>query len=164
MSEVRFSDVRIATVPAMRVACFRVASPTPEDDAAAHARQWLAAHGLTATRFFGFDVAVPPEQARHDVRGYEVWAVLPPDAPAGTGAPIRDVPGGLYAVLTVFDAFDDPFKWIPEGWKRLQRWVGRSAEYRAAEHQWLEEIVTDGRRRHLAAYFPVTAAWVESAA
>lgn len=163
MSEVRFSEVRVAAVPAMRVASFRVISPTPEDDAAAHARQWLAAHGLAAERFFGFDVAVAPEQERHGLRGYEVWAVLPPGVPSA-GAAVRDVPGGLYAVMTVFDAFDDPFKWIPEGWKHLQHWVGRSAEYRAAGHQCLEEIVMDGRRRHLAVYYPVTAAWIESAA
>lgn len=148
----------------MRVACFQAVSATPEDDAAQHARQWLTLRGLPAGRRFGFDVPVSPEQRRRGLRGYEVWAVLPSDAPPSGGAPVRDFPGGLYAVMTIYDPFDNPFTVIPEGWKRLQAWVAGSAEYQPAGHQCLEEVVKEGRSRHLAIHYPVTAAWIASAA
>lgn len=160
----RFSEVRIEVVPPMRVACFQAVSSTPEDDAAQHVRQWMSIRGLPAGRLFGFDVPVSPEQRRHGLRGYEVWAVIPPETGASGGAAIREFPGGLYAVMTIHEAFDDPFTLIPEGWTRLAKWVGSSAEYHGAGHQGLEEIVKDGRARHLVIYYPVTAAWIASAA
>ena len=160
----RFSEVRIEVVPPMRVACFRAISATPEDEAAQHLRQWMSIRGLPAGRVFGFDVPVPPEPQRHGLRGYEVWGVIPPDAGPSGGTTVRGFPGGLYAVMTIHDAFDDPFTLIPEGWTRLSKWVGSSAEYHEADHQHLEEIVKDGRARHLAIYYPVTAGWIASAA
>lgn len=167
------SEVRIVTLPPMQVACCRVVSATPEIDAWQRMQGWAEQHGLAgAVRNFGFDTAASVEQQPGDpqpagLRGYELWFVLePPLEPAAAQAWEDDAPpevrvrsfaGGLYAQMTIYDPFVDPFARIPAGWSRLHQWVADHRQYEAAEHQCLEEAVEEDGQRNLVLYYPVAA-------
>jgi len=70
-----YGRVQVKTLGALRVACFKAASLTPEDDSFKHMEEWLSRQDIknpAATRKFGFDVEVSPEQQKKGLRGYEV--------------------------------------------------------------------------------------------
>jgi len=116
--EDHYGKVEIRTLKPMRVACYRAASKTPEEDAHAFLRKWVTEHrakGARPPRFFGFDVGVSEEQRSAGLRGYEVWATVPATVKPSEGVLIRKFPGGLYAVLRITDPFTDPFEVIPRG-------------------------------------------------
>ncbi len=159
MADERYSEVRIETVSPLHVACYRAVSQTPEDDVLRLMQDWIVRRKLPpSARSFGFDVEVTPEQQQAGLRGYELWKSVPDDAQPADGVTIRDFGGGLYAVVTIRGAFDDPFRWIPAGWQALYNWVQVSTEYRPAGHQMLEEVVARDGRRDLDIFFPVAPA------
>lgn len=142
--EDHYGKVEIRTLKPMRVACYRAASKTPEEDAHAFLRKWVTEHrakGARPPRFFGFDVGVSEEQRSAGLRGYEVWATVPATVKPSEGVLIRKFPGGLYAVLRITDPFTDPFEVIPAGWHRLVRWAEESDRYEHAHFRELEESV-----------------------
>jgi hypothetical protein len=167
MNDPRFSEIHVGELPPLRVVSCREISATPEEDVSRQISEWMAEQKLPPLRTFGFDVEVAPEQAAAGLRGYELWAAAPPGVELGEEMQMRDFRGGLYAVMTIFDAFDDPFARIPAGWEHLHNWVTASRQYEGAEHQMLEEVVSqwgvaggagaheDGLRRHLVIYYPV---------
>lgn len=156
MDEQRYSDVQIQTLEPQHVACYRVVSPTPEDDVHRFMKDWLVRQNLgRPVREFGFDVDVNPDQQKAGLRGYEVWKVVPASVQPSDGVTIRDFEGGLYAMMTIYKPFSDPFKWIPYGWKSLHQWVIESDRYRGAGHQWLEELIGEDHQADLALYHPV---------
>ena len=72
--------VSIETLAPMRVACYRAASLSPEEDGAKYMLEWWRRQGGGAPgRHFGFDVDVTPEQQKEGLRGYEIWLVVPED-------------------------------------------------------------------------------------
>jgi DNA gyrase inhibitor GyrI len=163
MNDPRYSEIHICELPPMHVVSFRAVSTTPEEDVSRHLAEWMATQVLPPLRTFGFDVEVPFEQQAAGLRGYEVWVVAPAGVVLDDDMTAREFDGGLYAVMTIFDAFDDPFASIPAGWEYLHHWVQANPQYEGAEHQMLEEVVTepaaaeDEPRRHLAIYYPIAA-------
>jgi DNA gyrase inhibitor GyrI len=164
MNDPRYSEIHIRELPPMRVVSYRAISATPEEDAARQVAEWTAEQQLPhALRNFGFDVEVSPEQQKAGLRGYELWLAVPPDIEPGEEMAVRRFLGGLYAVMTIYDALDDPFGRIPEGWQYLHQWVQANPQYEPAEHQMLEEVIVaaadseDAQRRHLVIYYPVAA-------
>ncbi len=136
------SEVSIETLQPIRVACYRVASVSPEEDGWKYIMDWWRKQsGGVPGRRFGFDVDVTPEQQKNGLRGYEVWLTIPLEAQSSAGVTVCDFAGGLYAVQTLHNPFVDPFARIPAGWKALHEWVIGSSQYRSGEHQWLEELV-----------------------
>ena len=156
MNNGRFSAIDFETLSSLRVACYRAASPTPEDDASRYMEDWVTRQNVKRpVRHFGFDVDVTAEQSKAGHRGYEVWITVPTDVQPSAGMTIRDFPGGLYAVMTIHKPFDDPFALIPTGWKKLHEWVIQSDRCRGAGHRWLEEMIAGDGANDLKLYHPV---------
>lgn len=148
MEKNHYGRVRVKTVDALRVACLRAASLTPEDDSLKHMEEWLFRQDIkdpAEIRKFVFDVEVSPEQQRKGLRGYEVWYAVPNNVKASGGVKIREFRGGLYAVMRVTDPFSNPFEVIPAGWNRLVGWAKTNAEYVIGKRQCLEEQIGTGK-------------------
>jgi len=144
MEKSHYGRVRIKELKPMRVACYRAASATPENDSIEHMKKWLAKQefgGKSRVRRFGFDAEVTPEQQTKGLRGYEVWMSVPGDVKSSGGVTVKDFAGGIYAVMRIDDPFTNPFEVIPGGWNRLVGWVKTSDEYGFGKHQYLEEHV-----------------------
>jgi len=142
--EEHYGKVAIRTLRPMRVACYRAVSRSPEEDAHAFLRKWVAERrgkGARPPRFFGFDVEVDPDQRDAGLRGYEVWGTVPAGVTPSEGVVIRRFPGGRYAVMRITDPFTKPFEVIPAGWGRLVRWVKESEGFEVFGCQELEESV-----------------------
>jgi hypothetical protein len=157
MEPINHSDIGIETLPAMRVGRRRAISLDPENDASGFIRAWLEKRELvrSTTRTFGFDVDILAEDSQAGKRGYEIWATVPEGTPPGDGVTLETYQGGLYATLTLYKPFDDPFSQIPNGWKLLHRWVIGSERYQGGQHQWLEEKICHADGDDLKLYYPV---------
>ena len=153
------SEVDIETLPPMIVGSYRAISPTPEHDSTNYILAWLAESNLknNDTRIFGFDVEVTTEDSQAGKRGYEIWASVPAGTQASDGVKLEAFQGGLYATLTLHRPFEDAFRTIPSGWKRLHEWVIRSEQYQGAQHQWLEEKLDYEDGSDLKLYHPIVA-------
>jgi len=96
-------DVKIVTLPPMRVMCFNGFGPSPEGQAYTKTRDWLKAKGLREDgkerRFFGYDNPSPAPGSPN--YGYDVWVTVDETVTAEMGGRIIDFPGGLYAVTRV---------------------------------------------------------------
>ncbi len=150
--------MRIEALKPMRVARFRAVGKEPEHVATGYLKRWLMDRRVPnprAVRIFGFDVDVSPAEKKKQFRGYEVWATVPGGVRPGQGVRIRDVPGGLYAVLRVTDALVDPYARIPAGWQRLSEWVQGNPSVHLTEGLCLEEHVQGRGTMHLDLFVPV---------
>jgi hypothetical protein len=157
--EQHFGAIRIESLDAMRVACYRAASPTPEEDGSRYIDEWVARQPVNGpVRRFGFDVDVTPEEHQAGWRGYEVWRNVGAQVQPGEGVTIKDFAGGLYAVMTLDKPFGDPFSIIPAGWKYLHEWVIASSKYQSGSHQWMEELLARKDGEDLKLYHPVAPA------
>lgn len=158
MEKNHYGRVQVKTLGALRVAFYRAASLTPEDDSFKHMEEWLSRQDIknpAAVRKFGFDVEVSPEQQRKGWRGYEVWCAVPENVKASGGVKIKEFDGGLYAMMKVTDPFSNPFEVIPAGWNRLVGWARTSTEYVIGKHQCLEEPVGTNENLCLNLYLPI---------
>ncbi len=153
------SEIGIETLPTMFVGRYQMVSPSPEEDGGTFLMDWLEKRGLrtASMRKFGFDIDVTAADSQAGRRGYEHWATVPAGTQPGDGVTMQTYQGGLYATLTLYKPFDDPFYNIPNGWKILHEWVIGSEKYQGGQHQWMEEMLfhTDGNDLKL--YYPVMA-------
>jgi len=135
-------DVRIVTLPPMRVASFYAFSSSPENEAWNKLVSWAKAHDCwqeaPARRVFGFNN--PDPSAGSPNYGYEFWLTVDPDVKPDNEMKIKEFPGGLYAVLFC-DVSANPWEIIPASWKKLVIWF-ESSHYKHGNHQWLEELLT----------------------
>jgi AraC family transcriptional regulator len=151
-------DIKIVTLPPMRVLCFNGFGEGPEVQAIGKLNAWMSEKGLMndgkTRRFFGYNNPDPAPGSPN--YGYDVWVTVDNDTQAEGDARIIDFPGGLYAVLQcpVTTPWDD----IPSAWKRLVKWA-ESSKYQHAPHQWLEEHLSwpdnTGNNFTLDLYFPI---------
>lgn len=154
-------DVHIVALEPMRVAVFRAVGKEPEHVSTGYLKRWLLDQRLRdprAVRIFGYDVELPEAEQKKGLRGYEAWATVPGGVRPSQGVRIRNVPGGLYAVMRIHDALADPFARIPPGWQRLWGWVKDSREYRLTDGLCLEEHVQGQGCLHLDLFIPVVPA------
>jgi DNA gyrase inhibitor GyrI len=132
-------EMRIITLPDMRVASFYAYSSTPEYDAWNKLVCWAKAHGCwqapPATRIFGFDNPSPSEGSPN--RGYEFWLTVDPEVQADDEIKIKEIPSGLYGVMRC-DVNGDPWDFIPAAWQKLVKWL-ESSKYHYGKNQCLEE-------------------------
>ncbi|HWQ45512.1 MAG TPA: GyrI-like domain-containing protein [Longilinea sp.] len=152
-----FSEIKIQELPAMRVMSCRVISPEPEDDSTRMLGNWLAQHGLSAKgrRNFGFDSQVSMAEAQAGLRGYESAVVVPEGVKADDGIQERLYGGGMYAVMTVINAFEAPFDSILSGWNHLSEWVHNSPQWDCIYGLCYEEVVAGKTGNDLILYHPV---------
>lgn len=131
-------EVRMVTLPAMRVAAAHGYGPSPEALAWTALLDWARPAGLLDRphRFFGFNNPMPTAGSPN--YGYEQWIALSPESvPADPPAPIeiKNFAGGLYAVTRC------RLPEIGQAWQELVIWRENS-RYTCASHQWLEEAIT----------------------
>jgi DNA gyrase inhibitor GyrI len=156
MNTSRYSEVEISHLPAMRVAAHCRVSQSPEEEGQEYMRRWLVGQKISGpVRLFGFDIEVSPQEAEAGWRGYETWMAVPEHASASQEVVIKHFPGGLYAVMKIFNPFEDPFEWIPAGWQKLAEWVDAHDQYAAEDRLGLEELVVEDGVENLILYFPV---------
>lgn len=130
--------VQVKELPEFRVASVLAFGPQPESEAWGKLRAWAEPRGLLdapGARIFGFDNPGPSTLSPN--YGYEFWLMVDADCDASEGVEIKEVAGGLYAVVAC-DPGDDPYTTIPEAWRRLVAWREESA-FASGRQQWLEE-------------------------
>jgi DNA gyrase inhibitor GyrI len=131
-------DVRIETLPPLRVISAYGYGPSPEAMAAEKMEKFLATKGLlagygTTIPHYGFNNPSPSSGSSN--YGYEIWAVVPPDVEPEGDLRVMMFGGGLYAV-TRFENLEN----IGRVWHELVQWRENSP-YLEASHQWLEHLL-----------------------
>ena len=153
-------EIRIVTLPAMRVASVHGFGQGPELLAWEKLEAWAGPKGYLDDRaahpIYGFNNPNPSPGSPN--YGYEYWMKVEPDETPTDDVRIVDFDGGLYAVMRC-PVHDNPDTEIPRTWKRLVTWREQSA-YRRGTHQWLEEhLAVDEPGEHftLDLYLPIAA-------
>lgn len=129
--DVKEMEVRLERLGTMRAAYTHAFSETPEEDAWKKMNEWAKPKGLfeegAGTRVFGRNTYPTDNPEPH---GYELYLTIGPDIKPKGGIKIREIPGGLYAVLrfknlsNIREAWEHIWKWIKEseyehiGWKK----------------------------------------------
>ena len=131
-------DVRIETLPPMRVVSAYGFGPEPEGIAAEKMAAFLKAKGLldgygSTIPHYGFNNPSPSSGSPN--YGYEIWAVVPPEVEPEGDIRVVMFSGGLYAV-TRFENLEN----IGRVWGELVKWRENSP-YLEASHQWLEHLL-----------------------
>jgi DNA gyrase inhibitor GyrI len=127
-------EVRIVTLPAMRVASTYGFGSGPESAAWEKMGAFVKQAGLQDDgqphRYFGFNNPSPSPGSPN--YGYEQWVTVGPETEPQAEAKIKDFGGGLYAVMHC------RLSVITEVWQQLVAWR-EGSPYRHGRHQWLEE-------------------------
>jgi DNA gyrase inhibitor GyrI len=137
-------NVRILTLPSMRVASAWGFGTGPEEVAWAKLEAWARPLGLldaAGARIFGFNN--PNPSAGSPNYGYEFMVTVGPEVAPSEGIRIGELRGGKYAVMPA-SVETDPGADIPAAWKRLDAWVAQHG-HRVGHHQWLEEMNARGQ-------------------
>jgi AraC family transcriptional regulator len=153
-------DVRIVTLPPMRMASFYAFSSSPELESWNKVVDWAKSHGCwqeaPAIRIFGFNN--PDPSAGSPNYGYEFWLTIGSDVQPDNEIKIKQFSGSMYGVLRC-DAPGSPWDFIPAAWGKLVKWF-ESSHYKKGNHQWLEEHLsrTDSNTSGfvLDLYMPIT--------
>lgn len=131
-------EVRIVTLPPMRVACVNGFGAEPESQAFDKMKAWVLVHGLIGKpyRLFGYNNPDPTPGSPN--YGYDVWVTLDDSLMADGEARIIEFPGGLYAVTRC--EVRKPWEDIPGAWQKMVKWM-QASRYHHGRHQWLEEHI-----------------------
>jgi DNA gyrase inhibitor GyrI len=131
-------EVRIVTLPPMRLACVNGFGPAPEGQAIEKMKAWANAHELLGKpcRQFGYNNPDPTPGSPN--YGYDVWITVDEPVKADGEVRIIDFPGGLYAVTRC--EVKNPGEDIPATWQKLFQWM-QASQYHHGRHQWLEEHI-----------------------
>ena len=137
-------EVRLERLETMRAANTHVLSDSPEEDAWKKIEAWAKPKGLlekgVGTRVFGRNTYPTDNPEPH---GYEFFVTVGLDIEPEGDVVIKEIPGGLYAVLR-FENLDS----IGKAWQHLWKWF-EDSEYehigwKKGEHGWV-----DGFEEHL---------------
>jgi DNA gyrase inhibitor GyrI len=128
-------QVRIVHLEPMRVACAHGFGASPEPEAIEKMLAFANAKGIDidSARWFGFNNPGPSPGSPN--YGYDQWLTVGPDVQGDGDVTIKDVEGGLYAVLRC-----ESLGTIGEDWRRLAVWR-EDSPYGCGHHQWLEELL-----------------------
>lgn len=132
-----YSEIKIVTVPKMRVARYVIISPNPEDDVNRYMDEWAERSGLLqfenyAPRRIGWDFPFVSKQQTEEfgLRGYVCAYLIPEIFEVNChGAEIAYIEEDTYATIRVTDPFSDPFTTIPKGYELLMNYINGS-EYK----------------------------------
>jgi effector-binding domain-containing protein len=130
-------DVKIVTLPPMRVASQTAYGPSPEIEAYQGLIAWAQENQVLTypdgQRIFGFNNPGPTPGSPN--YGYEFWMTVPAGTSGSERVEIKDIPGRTYAVIHC-----ESLPVIGERWRQLINWVQTSG-YRAAAGECLEEYL-----------------------
>lgn len=125
-----YSDVKIQTVNAFKMARYVMITPQPEDDVNAYMERWAEQSGLlkadkNAKRIgWDFPYVSLEQQTRFGLRGYVAAYILPEGfEPACPGVEIAEQLEADYAVITIRDPFAAAFERIPNGYKMIMEYL-----------------------------------------
>jgi len=138
MEIARDLKVRIERLDTMRAAHIHVLSETPEEDAWKKLEAWAKPKGLLekGARVFGRNTYPTDNPEPH---GYEFFLMVGRNIEPDVDIDIREIPGGLYAVLR-FKNLDN----IGNAWEHLWNWI-RENKYEAigmqkGDHGWCDGL------------------------
>lgn len=135
-------DIRIISLPVMRVVSFYAFSSSPETQSWEKAVTWAKAHNFwheaPVTRIFGFNN--PDPSAGSPNYGYELWLTVGVDVQPDYDTKVKEFSGGTYGVLRC-NVSGSPWDIIPASWGELVKWL-ESSHYKLGNHQCLEEHLT----------------------
>jgi len=129
-------EVRLERLKKMHVASFHAVSDTPEEDAWKKLETWAKSKGLfkktTEARVFGRNTYPTKNPEPH---GYEFLMTIEENVEAEGDVKIKEIPGGLYAVLRFTDLNN-----IGKAWEKLWTWIKESKHehvgWKKGEHGW----------------------------
>lgn len=132
-----YSEIRIITLPKMRIAKYVIISPNPEADVSSYMDNWAKNSGLLDTKDYkprriGWDFPFVSKQQANQfgLRGYVSAYVIPEDfEPGCDGVEISYINEDTYATLSITDPHSDSFTKIPKGFEILLNFVN-SGEYK----------------------------------
>lgn len=129
---VTLTNVRIVTLPPMRVARYNDPVAPTCFESWHHMIAWVGEYELSTGRAFGY-TSRNPEGIRPQY-GYTVLVALPPGYEPTGHIEAVDFPGGLYAVTTTW------YREAAADWRALRRWVEEHTEYQVRPGLLLEEL------------------------
>jgi AraC family transcriptional regulator len=131
-------DVRIVSLPPIRVACVNGFGEGPEGLAFDRMKAWAQVQNLLEKphRLFGYNNPDPSPGSPNN--GYDVWLTVDDSVQANGEARILEFPGGLNAVTRI--EVNEPWNDIPGAWKKLVK-RREASKNRHGRHQWLEEHI-----------------------
>jgi AraC-like DNA-binding protein/DNA gyrase inhibitor GyrI len=142
-------------MPPMRVACCRVVSASPEQQAITLLLDWARSKAHISPdspyRLFGYDSPSPTGDS--GTYGYEACMTVARDVSESDGITIKELPGGLYAVTGTTVAG------VKEAWRHFVAWL-KISKYTEGRHQCLEEQLspagTPEEQIQIDLYLPLT--------
>lgn len=134
-----YSEIKVVTLPEMRVARYVMVTPNPEQDVISYMDKWAENSGLLehkgyVPRRIGWDFPFVPKNLTEEfgLRGYVSAYVIPEDfQPKCSGAEIAYINEDTYATLRITDPHSDSFATISQGFKKLFEFVS-SGEYKVS--------------------------------
>jgi len=104
----KYGDVCIVNLPPMHTAAYQCVSTEPEKDSVEVVQKWLAENRLEGTaRLFGFNTEPYAPTQENPGYGFGFCATVPEGFPICEPMYAKELPGGLYAVISEYD--DDMF-------------------------------------------------------
>ena len=136
-------EIQLERIKTLRAAYCHALSETPEEDVWKKIEAWARPRELLtpdkSTRIFGRNTYPTNNPEPH---GYELFLTVDPSIDAEGGIKIKEIPGGLYAVLKstslerMGDAWRCLWNWVEDsgyefvGWKKEEHgWVGGFEEH-----------------------------------
>ena len=131
-------EVKIVTLPPMRLLSAYGFGPSPEEMAGRKMSAFLKQKGLlegygSTYPHYGFNNPSPSSGSPN--YGYEIWVAVPPEIEPEGEIRLVEFAGGMYAV-TRFENLEN----IGRVWGELVKWRENSP-YQHAGHQWLEHLL-----------------------
>lgn len=121
-----YSEVKVRTVPAFKMARYVMISPNPESDVQNYMMNWGKVSGLVAAdsnaKLIGWDFPFVSQelQSRFGLHGYVAAYILPEGFQTNCpGVEYAQNKEAEYAVITVTEPMVRPFERIPTGYKHI---------------------------------------------
>lgn len=120
-----YSNIRTEFIEPFSYVQYTVISPDPESDALSHAEKIARAHGVEKPELVGWDFPfLSQEQVNvFHMHGYAAAWILPEGIKPLEGFTVHHQARQKYAVITICEPFDDPFRTIPNAYKTLMAYM-----------------------------------------
>lgn len=129
-----YSEIKIVTLPKMRIARYLIISQNPEQDTISYMDNWAKKSGLLdlkdyKPRRIGWDFPFVSRQQieQFGLRGYTSAYIIPEDFESKCcGVEIAYINEDTYAMLRITDPHSNSFENIPKGYEILTDFINNS--------------------------------------